>query len=177
MIGERIGEIQSAKRVGYKSNHLVIWSACELCGKERWVQESNGKPHSKYCPKCSNNRRDIKTSMSQEGSKHYHTQGYVLVMLYPSSPYFGMADYNGYILEHRLVMAKHLMRMLSTDELVHHGNGIKDDNRLENLEVTYRKEHFTEHSNGYSNGYKRGYEDGKRQALVDFPFRDSQHLQ
>lgn len=48
--------------------------------------------------------------------------------------------------EHRYVMEQHLGRKLSRDECVHHINGDRRDNRLENLELISRAEHNREHA-------------------------------
>jgi hypothetical protein len=48
-------------------------------------------------------------------------------------------------LEHRLVVARKIGRVLRTEEHVHHANGVKDDNRPDNLILMDWSEHSREH--------------------------------
>ena len=50
--------------------------------------------------------------------------------------------------EHRFIMEQHLGRKLDSNELVHHINENKRDNRIENLEVISRSEHSRMHRKG-----------------------------
>lgn len=48
-------------------------------------------------------------------------------------PFLGMARKDGYVMEHRLIVARHLGRLLARAEVVHHVSRDPSDNRLENL--------------------------------------------
>lgn len=65
-------------------------------------------------------------------ARRREASGYVQVNVGVGHP---MASMNGYVLEHRLVMAETLGRPLQPFENVHHINGVRDDNRPENLEL------------------------------------------
>lgn len=69
---------------------------------------------------------------SWKGGRTITGEGYVRVY---SSEFPSMTTSSGYIPEHRLVMARSLGRALNRHETVHHKNGNRADNRLENLEL------------------------------------------
>lgn len=84
---------------------------------------------------------------SQVGTKHPNWKGRIkkvgyLSLRMPDHPY---ASSDGYVMEHRVVMERHLGRFLLPDEQVHHINGVKTDNRLENLELLSASEHSRRH--------------------------------
>ncbi|MDD5433648.1 MAG: HNH endonuclease [Candidatus Pacebacteria bacterium] len=67
-----------------------------------------------------------------KGGKYKDSQtGYIYIYL----PEHSSANKKGYLPEHRAVMEDFLGRELKTNEVVRHKNKIKDDNRLENLEL------------------------------------------
>lgn len=68
--------------------------------------------------------------------RYYVEEGYIMLC----------HDRENRILEHRYVVEKFLGRNLRSDEIIHHINEIKDDNRLENLMITNRSEHLKLHT-------------------------------
>lgn len=154
-----IGEIRKSEELGYKSKNKTkhIWLACLDCGKERWVQIKHGtEPITKRCRSCVNKGSN---NPIWKGGRIKHYEGYVQILLQPDDFFFSMANKGHYVMEHRLVMAKHLGRCLHRWEIVHHKNGIRDDNRIENLELTSNGSHSLAHSKGYRDGYRKGYKD------------------
>jgi len=89
--------------------------------------------------------RNRKTSRIKKKDFYNAKGGYILIRILRSDPYFPMCEAKyksvGYIREHRYVMAKHIRRCLLKTECVHHKNGIKTDNRLENLELLSPSQH------------------------------------
>ena len=142
---------------------------CVKCGKERIlaIRSLREPGFTGLCNDCARRSRGKTKNPNWGGGRYMRKDGYSCVRVYPDDFYFPMTKSDGYVLEHRLVMAKHLGRNLQSWESVHHKNGIKTDNRIENLELSNNKEHIRSHNKGYTDGFKRGYIDGKEKRIQE----------
>ncbi len=140
LIGCVFGQLTVIKKSPNAKNDTAWLCRCE-CGKEKIVCTQNlirGGTKSCGCLRL----RNGKDSAHWKGGTTKHQRGYVL-MFQPEHPH---CDAHGYVFEHRLVMEQRLGRLLKKEEVVHHINGILNDNRNENLELfSSQAEHIKHH--------------------------------
>lgn len=116
----------------------------------KWLREKlskahTGKKHSETQRKKMSDMFKGKNNPAWRGGKHL-SRGYVCVYV-NNHPFVKQ-----YAFEHRIVMEKHIGRVLLPKEVVHHINGICEDNRIENLmlfssQSEHRKYHEKERKN------------------------------
>lgn len=75
------------------------------------------------------------------GHEKKRNDGYVCVYV-PDHP---SATADGMVMKHRLIMEHEIGRYLTNNEVVHHKNKIRDDNRLENLQLMTAHDHMSMH--------------------------------
>jgi len=135
-------------------NNIAKLCSVDLTLIEYWMKKLCVKTRTK------SNARKLylsKNPQAMKGKNHPRwtgggrREGYDYIYVYqPNHP---DATHAGYVLEHRLVMEKKLGRRLIKDEIVHHINGVRNDNRSENLLLETKRSHPI----GYAGGYQAGY--------------------
>lgn len=120
-----IKQVESAKR-----NHTKWLCRCK-CGTEKAFSIDNLRcGYTKSCG-CLKNHQKGNLNNHWKGGRQKLSKGYIQIY----KPEHPNADKHGYIAEHVYVMSQHIGRPLEKGETVHHGNGIKDQNNIENLEL------------------------------------------
>jgi DNA-directed RNA polymerase subunit RPC12/RpoP len=123
-------------------------------GRERSRQNGLRKPDEQSKQKLSRSRRayyerngvDHITGENNpfwKGGVSINTAGYRMVRC-PGHP--RATKRGSYVQEHILVMERHIGRYLEESEVVHHKNGNRQDNRIENLQLMTSSEHTRFHS-------------------------------
>ena len=110
---------------------------CIDCGEQKFInlRAYRGKKPLR-CLTCANKARRGINSHLWKGGRIQDARGYIKIRIYPNDFFFSMANTQGYVLEHRLVVAKHLNRCLLPWEIVHHKGKRYTDirNKRDNLE-------------------------------------------
>jgi len=131
--GDKYGQMTILKEVSHIGKYKRRRFLCQCdCGKVKEVDlihltMGNTKSCGCYIPTL-NKSRTRENSKTWKGGR-YEDSGYVLV-------YHPERNKNKvYVREHILIMEAHIGRRLVKGEEVHHKNGVRNDNRLENLEL------------------------------------------
>lgn len=132
------------KTIISKNGESLIKTICinDSCKKMKYTYLGNIKVenYSSVCTTCN--------SRKQHNGNKTDKDGYTLIPLFTLNGNDlilakKMLKSGKSIREHRLVMAKHLSRPLESYEIVHHKNGNKLDNKLENLELLTKNKHHS----------------------------------
>ena len=120
-------------------------------------------------------------SLAWKGGRYKTSSGYMVVYA-PNHP---NCNSKGYVREARLIAERTLGRLLKKDEHTHHINGIKDDNREENIQVMGINEHLSLENSGEKNNFygkkhtleskKKIREARKKQVGENRPFWGRKH--
>lgn len=146
---DRLREAKLAGRTKPPDGWVPPSGLCECgCGQTTGISDKTrpskgeylGYPY-RYCRGHHMRGKRGETHPQWNGGRYRRKQGYILLKM----PDYPGASKQGYVLEHRMVYEQSRGVTLPPKVVIHHINGVKDDNRPENLVAVSRVEHVRAH--------------------------------
>lgn len=150
-IGKEIGcssatVLSHLRRLGIEARSVADYPTTDA-QRVAWVEigrASKGRKRTeaqKAAVSRANQGRRKRSDYEFGGHEKKRSDGYIRVYV-PDHP---NCTADGYVMKHILVMEREIGRNLLPGEIVHHKNRIRDDNRIENLQLMTASEHMSMH--------------------------------
>jgi hypothetical protein len=135
-----------------KMYSLLLASGCVFSRKHRKKESEESRRRRSAAQKGKEISEEQRRKISERNACNYnglngyghtkrHNRGYVLAY----APKHPNAHTDGYVMLHTILMERAIGRYLAKNEVVHHVNHIRDDNRIENLHLMDKHEHRSMH--------------------------------
>lgn len=140
-------ECKFKSQIGKKrKTHITLSFNCDYCGK---LNERYETPdlivinRLRFCNKTCRNKYQVADKNPNYKNGVRKVKGGYIAVYTPNHPH---ADCYGCVFKHRLMMEDKIGRILNIGEVVHHLNGHRDDNRIENLKLCKsQSDHMKQH--------------------------------
>lgn len=143
----RLSELKMGKKLSEEhKGKISIANKGKKLSREHREKLSMARKGMKFSKKTKERISKAKTGQNL-AEKHHNWIGHTIKSGYRQiySPDHPNTTKDNYVAEHRLIMEKHLGRYLNKNEIIHHVDGNRLNNKLENLVLTDNSSHMKDH--------------------------------
>ena len=147
-----------------------VKSTCDVCGCNFYERMYKGETSGHYCSQSCSRTAAVRQQDLSHLVQHRFTKGQAahnyIGRTKHSAGYIRVPGSNERKLEHRVLVEQFIGRSLTRHEVIHHVNGDKTDNRLENLRIMSHSEHLKLHQQEQQAADPTGYRAMKQNASL-----------
>lgn len=150
LTGQKFNRLKVIEDSSIKKAGQILWR-CECdCGKEKLIRAYDLKSGKQKSCGCLNAEKTAERNKKNSGNKSPCWKGGIrksngYIYIYAPNHHRANAWGSGYVKRCVLVAEKHFGKIIKSDEIIHHINGNRDDDRIENLAIMTRGQHTSLH--------------------------------